>query len=202
MDGLGVAVDGDVGATDVFEGEDVLEDAIVFSELLVDGISERVEADSSAGQVIPVSPGGVDGDVVVTDEGEEAELLGMGDAEALVEHLVGDGEDGGVGSDGEGKRANGDGGETGALAEDSRGVAQVAPEVVCPAKAERGAHAVFVGGDGAEFEAGLTLCFFGGEAAADEVGGAGVDVELDFVVHVSLRGGGGRGWSAARTSDG
>src|ERR1700733_750761 len=124
------------------------------------------------------------GYVVVTGEREETELLGMGYGKALVEHLVGDGEDGGVGSDGEGEGADGDGGKAGALAEDTGGVAEVAPEVVCPAKAERGAHAVFVGCDGAEFETGLTLCFFGGEAGADEVGGAGVDVELDFGLHV------------------
>ena len=108
----------------------------------------------------------------------------MRDAEALVEHLVRDREDGGVGSDGEGERAYGDGGEAGAFAEDAGGVAEVAPEVICPAEAEGGADAVLVRGDGAEFEAGLAFCLFGRETAASEIGFAGVDVELDFVVHV------------------
>ncbi len=162
LDGAGLSIDGDVGAADVFEGEDVLEDAIVFFELLVDGIGEGVEGCPSVWEAIPVSPGGVDGYVPVAGEGKEAKLLGVRDAEAFVEHFVGDGEDGGVGSDGQRERAYGDGGEAGAFAKDARGVAEVAPEIVDPAEAEPVAHLVFVGGYGAELEAGLAGGFLRG----------------------------------------
>ncbi len=135
---------------------------------------------------MPRAVDGVDDEVTFAAEGEVAELVGMGDAEFFEEHFVGGGEDGGVGSDGEGEGGDGDDGEAGRFSEDAGGVAEVGEEFVPPAEAEGVAHAVFVGVEGAEFQACLAAGLFGGEAGVDEVGGAGVEVEGDFVVHVGF----------------
>ena len=128
----------------------------------------------------------MNGYVFVAGEGEEAELFGVGDTEALVEHCVRDGEDGGVGTDSKGERAYSDGGEARAFAEDTGGVAEVAPEIVPPAEAKGGAHFVFVRGDGTEFEAGLTSGFVCGKTLAHEIDGARFEMKLHLIVHVGF----------------
>src|SRR5271168_1841205 len=107
----------------------------------------------------------------------------MRHAEPLVEHLVGDGEDGGVRTYGQGKRAYGDGAEAGAFSEDAGGVAEVAQEIVDPTETKRVAHFVLVRGNATEFEAGLPHGFVGVEALALQVGGAGFEMEADLFVH-------------------
>ena len=84
MHGLGGAIDGDVGAAEFFEGEDILEDVVVTAQLPVDGVGERGEASVAAGNQVEFAPGGVNDYVLVSAEGQETELLRMGDAEALV----------------------------------------------------------------------------------------------------------------------
>src|SRR5207245_2677109 len=96
----------------------------------------------------------VEGTVIVSDDGEETELVGLGHGEAVEEDTLGEGEDDGVGSDAEGERGDGDGGEAGAAAENANGVAEVGAKLVEETEAEGGADVFFLGFDGAELDAG------------------------------------------------
>ncbi len=136
--------------------------------------------------------------MIVSDDGEEAELVGLRHGEAIEEDAFGEGEDDGVGSDAEGERGDGDGGEAGAAAEHADGVAEVWPEAsavdhhvaermslcrsrCCPSR--RGRHMGFLRGEAAAIRswAGdwwkarssssmswLRCCFWRGARNADE----------------------------------
>ena len=106
LNGLGGAVNGDIGAEIVLEGEKVVEDAallVVVAKLPVDGIGQGVEAHAARGGAIVAAPGGVNDHVLISLHSEKAELRGVGNAEAGIQKLVRQREDGGVGSDGEGE---------------------------------------------------------------------------------------------------
>lgn len=92
-------------------------------------------------------------------------------------------EEGRVGSDGEGKDGDGGGGEAEGAAEGAGGVAEVRAEFVPGAEAEDGAAFFAVGFGVTEFEAGGARGGFRGEAAMDQVGNAGVAVELHLLAH-------------------
>jgi hypothetical protein len=131
--------------------------------------------------------------VIVSDDGEEAKLVGLGDGEAIEQDASGEGEDDGVGSDAEGKRGDGDGGEAGAAAKYANGVAEIGAKLVYETKAketeaERGADVLFVGFDGSELDAGAAERFGGSEAGALEVFGAQLDVSAEFGFDVGLDG--------------
>jgi hypothetical protein len=130
----------------------------------------------------------VDWAVAVSGDGEEAELVGLGDGEAVEEDAFGEGEDDGVGSDAEGEGGDSDGGEAGAAAEQANGVAKVGAKLVEKTEAEGGADVLFVGFDGAELDAGVAEGFGGGETGALEVFGAQLDVNAEFRVDVGLDG--------------
>jgi hypothetical protein len=135
----------------------------------------------------------VEGTVIVSDDGEETELVGLGHGEAVEEDTFGEGEDDGVGPDAQGERGDGDGGEAGAATEHANGVAEVGAELVYETKdreteAEGGADVLFVGLDGAELDAGSAEGFSRSEAGALEVFGAEFDVSTEFGFDVGLDG--------------
>ena len=183
----GGAVCGDVDAVDRLEGEDLLGGVGVTSKLLEDGVGEGVEVVAAPIAEETVAPGAVDGGMVVTGEDEHAQLCGVRRAQPDIEHLVGVRKDGGVGADGEGQRGDGDGGEAGTLFEDAEGVDGVGAEFVQPAQAEGGADAILVGGDCAELETCAAGGLAGGEALADQVFGAALQVEAELGGHVVLQ---------------
>src|ERR1700726_3108784 len=96
----------------------------------------------------------MEGTVIVSDDGEEMELVGLGHGEAVEEDAFGEGEDDGVGSDAEGERGDSHGGEAGSAAKHANGVAEVGAKLVYETKAERLADGLFVGFGGAELDAG------------------------------------------------
>jgi hypothetical protein len=127
----------------------------------------------------------VDGALLAPDDGEEAELVGLGDGEAIEENTLGEGEDDGVGSDAESERGDGNGGEAGAAAQHARGIAEVGAKLVYETKAketeaERAADVLFVGFDGTELDVGAAEGFGGGETGALKVIGAQLDVGAEF----------------------
>src|SRR5580704_18475157 len=111
----------------------------------------------------------MEGTVIVSDDGEEAKLVGLGDGEAVEEDAFGEGEDDGVGSDAEGEGGDGDGGEAGAAAKHANSVEEVGTELVEDTEAEGGADVSFVSFDWAELDPGATKRFGGGEAGALEI---------------------------------
>jgi hypothetical protein len=128
----------------------------------------------------------MEGTVIVSDDGKEAELAGLRNGEAVEENAFGEGEDDGVGSDAEGERGNGDGSEAGAAAKHANGVAEVGAKLVEETKAEGRADVRFVGFGGAELDARSAKSFGGGEAGALEVFGAELDVDAEFGFDVRL----------------
>jgi hypothetical protein len=124
----------------------------------------------------------------VSDDGEDAELVRLGDSEAIEEDAFGEGEDDGVGPDAEGKRGNGDEGEARTAAKHADGIAEISAKLVEKAEAERGADGLFVGFDLAELDAGATEGFGGSEAGALEVFGAEFDVDAELGVYRGLHG--------------
>ena len=106
--------------------------------------------------------------------------------EAIQQHSLREREDDGVGSDAEGERADGYGGEAGAAAEHADGVAEVVAELVEEAQAEGGADVFAMLVDGAELDAGAAQGLGRSEAGALEVGGAAFDVELELVGDLGL----------------
>jgi hypothetical protein len=131
----------------------------------------------------------MEGTVIVSDNGEEAKLVGLRHGEAVEQDTFGEGEDDGVGSDAEGERGYGDGGKAGAAAKHANGVAEVGAKLVEETEAERGADVLFVGLDMAELDAGAAEGFGKREAGALEVFGAELDVGANFCVDVGLDGG-------------
>ena len=69
-------------------------------------------------------------DIAIARPAEEAQLPGMGNVEPVVQHLLGDGKDRGVGADGQGQRARRDGREARALSQEAEAVANVAAQPV------------------------------------------------------------------------
>src|SRR5258708_12148380 len=115
---------------------------------------------------VVVPPEAVEGTVIVSDDGEEAELVGLRHGEAIEEDAFGEGEDDGVGSDAEGERGHGDCGEAGAAAKHANGVAEVLPEVFGSGLPCGGTDFFFYGFDAAHLDAGAALGFVGAEAPA------------------------------------
>ena len=74
--------------------------------------------------------------MIVSDDGEEAKLVGLGYGEAVEEDTFGESEDDGVGSDAKGERGDRDGGEAGASAKHANGVAEVGAKLVEETEAE------------------------------------------------------------------
>src|SRR5271170_2108705 len=130
----------------------------------------------------------MEGTVIVSDDGEEAELVGLRHGEAIEQDTFGKGKDDGVGSDAEGERGDSDGGEAGAAAKHANGVAEVGAKLVEEPEAEGEANVRFVGFDGAKLEAGAAEGFGGGEAGALEVFGAELDVGAEFGFDAGLDG--------------
>jgi len=130
----------------------------------------------------------MEGTVIVSDDGEEAKLVGLRHREAIEEDAFGESEDDGVGSDAEGERSDGDGGEAGAAAKHANGVTEVGAKLVEKTEAEGGADVLFVGFEGAELDAGAAESFGGGETGALEVFGAQLDVSAEFGFDVGLDG--------------
>jgi hypothetical protein len=161
---------------------------ILLTQELVDGVRERTGDELTAGGSIGVTPPMVDGALLAPDDGEEAELVWLGHGEAIEENTFGEGEDDGVGSDPEGERCDGDGGEAGGAAEHANGVAEVGAKLVEETEAERAADVLFVVFDGTELDAGATEGFVRSEADALEVLGAELDVSAEFDVDVGLNG--------------
>jgi hypothetical protein len=159
---------------------------ILLTQELVDGVRERTGDELTAGAGIGVTPPMVDGALLAPDDGEEAELVGLGDGEAIEEDTFGEGEDDGVGSDAKGERGDGDGGEARAAAEHANGVAKVGAKLIEEAEAERAADVLFVGLDGSELDAGAAGGFGGGEAGALEIFRAELDVGAEFGFDVGL----------------
>jgi hypothetical protein len=126
--------------------------------------------------------------VIVSDDGEEAKLVGLRHGEAIEEDAFGESEDDGVGSDAEGERSDSDGGEAGAAAEHANGVAKVGAKLVEKTEAERLTDVLFVGFGRAELDAGAAESFGGSEAVALEVFGAELDVGAQFGFDVGLDG--------------
>jgi hypothetical protein len=130
----------------------------------------------------------MEGTVIVSDDGEETELVGLRHGEAVEEDAFGESEDDGVGSDAQGERGDGDGSEAGAAAKHANGVAEVGAKLVEETEAERGADVLFLGFDVAELDAGAAEGFGGGQAGALEVFGAELDVGAEFEVDGGLDG--------------
>jgi hypothetical protein len=130
----------------------------------------------------------VNGTLLAPDDGEEAKLVGLRDGEAIEEDAFCEGEDNGVGSDAEGERGDGDGGEAGAFAKHASGIAEVGTKLVEETEAEGGADVFFMSFDGAEFDAGATEGFGGSEARLLEVFGAELDVGEKFGFDARLDG--------------
>jgi len=187
VDGSGEAVE----VAEISEGEEVFEHRlgkVLLTQELVDRVGDGVSYRPAIGGFVVVTPETVEGTVIVSDDGEEAKLVGLGDGEAVEQDAFGEGEDDGVGSDAEGERGNGDGGETGAAAEHADRVAEVGAKLVEETEAEGGADVLFVGLDGAELDAGAAEGFGRGEAGTLEVFGAEFDVSVEFEVDVGLDG--------------
>jgi len=143
---------------------------------------------AAVGGLVEVTPEIVKRTAAVSDDGEEAKLVGLGHGQAIEEDTFGEGEDDGIGSDAEGKRGDGDGGEAGAAAEHANGVAEVGAKLVEETEAEGGADVLFVGLDMAELDAGTTERFGGSKAGALKVFGAELDVGAEFGFDVGLDG--------------
>src|SRR5580704_3861099 len=107
--------------------------------------------------------------ILVFDQSQQSQLLGMRDAEPLIKHFVCDRENGGIRTDRQGKRCDSNHSEPRALSQDARRVPQIAPELIPPAQADGGAHAVLVGGDTAELELRLSSSLIPCEAGEDEI---------------------------------
>jgi hypothetical protein len=128
----------------------------------------------------------VEGTVIVSDDGEEAKLVGLGNGEPVEEDAFGEGEDDGVGSDAQRERGYGDGGEAGAAAEHANGITQIGAKLVEETEAEGGADVRPVSFDVAKFDAGAADRFSRGETGTLEVFGAQLDVGAKFGLDVRL----------------
>jgi hypothetical protein len=160
---------------------------VLLTHELVDRVGEGVSYRGAIGGPVEVPPEAVEGAVVaVSDDGEETELAGLGHGEAIEQDTFGEGKDDGVGSDTEGERGNGDGGEAGAATEHANGVAEVGAKLVEKTEAEGGADVLFVGVDRAELDARAAEGFGGSEAGAFEVLCAELDVSVEFEVDIGL----------------
>jgi hypothetical protein len=126
--------------------------------------------------------------VIVSDDGEETELVWLGDGQAIEEDPFGEGEDDGVGTDAECERGDSYGGEAGAAAEHTDGVTEIGAKLVEETEAEGGADVLFVGFDVAELYAGAAKSFGRGEAGALQVFGAELDVGAEFGFDAGLDG--------------
>jgi hypothetical protein len=122
----------------------------------------------------------MEGTVIVSDDGEEAKLVGLRDGEAIEKDTFGEGKDDGVRPDAEGERENSDGGEAEAAAKHANGVAEVRAKLVEETEAEGETDVHFVGFDGSELDASAAEGFGGGEAGALEIFGAELDVGADL----------------------
>jgi hypothetical protein len=187
VDGSGEAVE----VAEISEGEEVFEHRlgkVLLTQELVDRVGDGVSYRPAIGGFVVVTPETMEGTVIVSDDGEEAKLVGLWHGEAVEEDTFGEGEDDGVGSDAEGERGHGDCGEAGAAAEHANGVAEVGAKLVEETEAEGGADVLFVGLDGAELDAGSAEGFSRSEAGALEVFGAEFDVSTEFGFDVGLDG--------------
>jgi hypothetical protein len=192
VDGSGEAVE----VTEISEGEEVFEHRlgkVLLTQELVDRVGDGVSYRPAIGGFVVVPPETMEGTVIVSDDGEEAKLVGLRHGEAIEEDTFGEGEDDGVGSDAEGERGDGDGGEAGAAAEHANGVAEVGAKLVYEKKAketeaEGGADVFFVGLDRAELDAGAAERFGRSETVALEVLGAKLNVGAEFGFDVGLDG--------------
>jgi hypothetical protein len=124
----------------------------------------------------------MEGTVIVSGDGEEAKLAGLGDGETIEEDSFGEREDDGVGSDAKGERGYGYSGEAGAATQHAGGVAEVGPKLVEETEAEGRADVHAVSFHVAEFDTGAAEGFGRGETGALEIFGAQLDVvaELGF----------------------
>src|ERR1700732_2463462 len=174
---MGVGVDA-VGGGDVLESVG-LELVGFAAEFLEEGIGEELPA------AVGESSDAAYGCAVA----EEYELLGMGDGQGAEEDGVEQGEDGGVGSDAEGEREQGDGGEAGALEQAADAEANVLKEVVEGGFPAGGPDLVLDGGAAAGFFGGFAPGGFGGEAGALLGGGGGLEVGVELFVEFVVEAG-------------
>jgi hypothetical protein len=126
--------------------------------------------------------------VIVSGDGEEAKLAGLGDGKTIEEDSFGEREDDGVGSDAKGERSYSDSGKAGASAQHAGGVAEVGAEFVEETEAEGRADVHAVSFHVAEFDAGAAVGFGGGETGTLEIFGAQLDVVAEFGFDVGLDG--------------
>jgi len=138
-DGVRVAIDGgrETLSKEIFEREEIFEhrfSEILLTQELVDRVGEGVSYRPAIGGFVVVTPETMEGTVIISDDGEEAKLVGLGHGEAVEEDAFGQGEDDGVGSDAESEGEDGDGGEAGAAVEHANGIAEVGAKLVYETK--------------------------------------------------------------------
>jgi len=115
---------------------------------------------------------------------EQPQVARVRHSQALVEHLPGEGEDGGVGADSERQRTGGDGGEAGALPQHARAVAEIVADLVPPAQAEGSTHLFLLKQGRAQRDARAPGGFGRRQSRADEFGGHASKMMRKLGVHV------------------
>ncbi len=115
--------------------------------------------------------------------------LRIADGGPAEEHFRGDAEDGGVGADAQRQAGDGCECEGRIAAEASGGVAQVGEEVFEPVELPGGAGVLTDASRGAEFAAGLDHGNRARGAGFHELIGAGLDVELQFGIEITVEAG-------------
>ena len=108
--------------------------------------------------------------VLVTDPAQQAQLLCVRNPQPVIEQAFGQGEDCRIGADRESQRGCRNRREPRTLAKNPRPVAQIAPELIPPAKPQRGAHAFFVQRRRTERNAATARCFLGRMPCTHQVG--------------------------------
>ncbi len=108
-DGVGVAIDGgrETLSKEIFECEEIFKHRlgeVLLAQELVDRVGEGVSYRAAIGGSVEVAPETVEGaGAAVSDDGEEAKLVGLGHGQAIEQDAFGEGEDDGIGSDAEGE---------------------------------------------------------------------------------------------------
>jgi hypothetical protein len=191
-DGAGVTVDGSgeaVEVAEISEGEEVFEHRlgkVLLTHELVDRVGDGVSYRPAIGGFVEVTPETMEGTVIVSDDCEEAKLVGLRHGEAVEEDAFGEGEDDGVGSDAEGERGDSDGGEAGAATQHADCVAKVGAEFVEETEAEGGPDVHPVSFHVAKFDTGAAESLGGRETGTLQVFGAQLDVGAEFGVDIGL----------------